>query len=412
MLPCKVRRALAALALAALFAVPALAAAEPGQSPSPEAADGAAASLGVFAFAEKYFPGVSQYKPYFDVGFLGNTVGQYLSALLVLAVAWVLLRFFRNVVLGRMKRLAEGTETDLDDLAITAIESFGHPFYAVLSLYVALLFISVPAVVSGIVGYSLLAITIYYVVIASQHVIDYALKKYRERPGEGGKEMDSATLHLMGNLLKGAVLVIAAILLLSNLGFKIDALLAGLGVGGIAIAFALQSALADMFASFSIYFDKPFKVGDYIAIGTDTGIVKKIGIKSTRIETVQGEELVVSNQDLVASRVRNYKRMKRRRIVFGFGVTYETAPAKLHRIPDVVKNVLAKIGNADFERCYFKSFGDFALNFEVIYYVKDNDFLKYVDTQHAINMGITEAFAKEGVEMAYPTQNVFVQKKG
>ena len=186
--------------------------------------------------------------------------------------------------------------------------------------------------------------------------------------------------------------------------------MAGLGIGGIAIAFALQNILSDIFASFSIYFDKPFKVDDFIIIGDDKGVVKKIGIKSTRIQTLQGEELVISNKELTESRVHNYKKMERRRIVFVFGVTYETPTEKVKKIPSIIKDIIEKTELADIDRVHFKEFADFSLNFEVVYYLKTSDYAEYMDTQQEINLAMKEHFEKEQIEFAYPTQTVFVHK--
>ena len=217
-------------------------------------------------------------------------------------------------------------------------------------------------------------------------------------------------IDLLAKALKAILWVVAVVLVLSNLGYNVSTLIAGLGIGGIAIAFALQNILGDLFASFAIYFDKPFQVGDYIIVDDDAGTVKHIGIKSTRIQSRQGEELIISNKELTEARVHNYKKMEKRRIVFTFGVIYETPTQKLKKIPNIIKEIVGKTETAEIDRVFFKEFGEFGLNFEIVYFLKSSDYALFVETQPKINLAIKDSFEKEGIEMAYPTQTVFVKK--
>jgi small-conductance mechanosensitive channel len=193
--------------------------------------------------------------------------------------------------------------------------------------------------------------------------------------------------------------------------------LTGLAIGGaataIVIGFALQSILGDFFSAFSIYFDKPFEIGDFIIVGDYSGTVKKIGMKSTRVQLLQGEELVLSNKELTTASIRNFKKMTRRRIEFGFGVTYDTSLEKLKKIPDIIKSIIntESIKHVyKLDRVHFSEFGDFSLNFDVVYYLDTQDYNKYKDTQQEINFRIKESFEKEGIEMAFPTQTIFLNK--
>jgi small-conductance mechanosensitive channel len=186
-----------------------------------------------------------------------------------------------------------------------------------------------------------------------------------------------------------------------------------MGVAGIAIAFALQNVLSDAFSAFSIYFDKPFEIGDYIVVGEYSGTVKKIGMKSTRVQLLQGEELVLANSVLTTTNVRNYKKMKKRRINFSFGVTYDTPTKKLKKIPDIIKDIInpEKLKYVyKLDRAHFTEFGDYSLKFDVVFYMDNKDYAIYRDTQQAINFAIREAFEKEGIEMAFPTQTIFLNK--
>jgi small-conductance mechanosensitive channel len=198
------------------------------------------------------------------------------------------------------------------------------------------------------------------------------------------------------------------LLALDNLGVDITALVAGLGVGGIAVALAVQNVLGDLFASLSITLDRPFVLGDFIIVGDYLGNVERIGVKSTRLRSLGGEQIIVSNADLLNSRVRNYGRMDERRVLFTLGVTYETPRKKLERIPAMVREIIEHQQHARFDRCHFAKYGDFALGFEAVYYVLSPDYNLYMDIQQAINFAIHAAFEDAQIEFAYPTQKLWM----
>ena len=216
-----------------------------------------------------------------------------------------------------------------------------------------------------------------------------------------------SAVSFVGKLALYAGLVIVA---LDNLGFDITTLIAGLGVGGIAIALAVQNILSDLFASLSIVLDKPFVIGDFIIINEYMGTVEHVGLKTTRIRSLSGEQLVIANNDLLSSRIRNYKRMQERRIVFTIGVIYQTTKTQLEKIPKIIKDIIDKQKLARFDRSHFKNFGDFSLNFETVYWVESSDYNQYMDIQQAINLSIMAIFEEEKIEFAYPTQMVYVDK--
>ncbi len=194
------------------------------------------------------------------------------------------------------------------------------------------------------------------------------------------------------------------------MGIKISGLIAGVGIGGIAIAFASQAILGDVFNYFTIFFDKPFEIGDFIVIDEHKGNVEYIGLKSTRIKSINGEQLVFSNTDLTNSRVRNYKRMTERRVVFAFGVTYQTPVKTLKKILDLVQKIIDDLEDTRFDRAHFQKFGDSSLDFEVVYYVQSNDYAIYMDKQQEINFKLMEGIKKLKTDFAYPTRTVFIEK--
>jgi len=235
-------------------------------------------------------------------------------------------------------------------------------------------------------------------------VLAWRLKPIRSK----SKSAMRNALSLIQFVVRVAVWSLALLLIFQNLGFDITALIAGLGVGGIAVALAAQSVLGDLFSSLAIVLDRPFEVGDFIVFGEQMGTVEKIGIKTTRIRALSGEQIAVSNTDLVKTRVHNFKRMKERRVVLVVGVTYDTPADKLEHIPSMVTEIIEKQVDVRFERAHFRSFGNSALEFEIVYWVLDADYTIYMDKQQAINFAIFRAFQDEGIEFAFPSQTLYV----
>jgi len=250
-------------------------------------------------------------------------------------------------------------------------------------------------------------------------VVNVVIAWYSEKRSK--REMSEHILFILKKIINAIIFLFAFLIILYVLKIDLSGIVVGLGVGGIAIAFALQNVLGDIFSAFSIYFDKPFEIGDFIIVGEYSGNVKKIGMKSTRVQLLQGEELVLANSVLTTTNVRNFKKLKKRRASFSFGVTYDTPSKKLKKIPNIVKEIIEKneilevlrIHFKEFGdlRIHFKEFGDFSLNFEVVYYIRNKDYTVYMDVQQEINFAIKEAFEKEGIEMAFPTQTIFLNKE-
>jgi len=187
--------------------------------------------------------------------------------------------------------------------------------------------------------------------------------------------------------------------------------MAGVGVGGIAIALAAQSILSDLFSYLVIFFDKPFEIGDFIVVGENRGNVERIGIKTSHVRSLDGQQLVMPNALLVSTVIQNFKRLQRRRIAFSVGVVYYTPAEKLKIIPDIIRNIITIQKDATFDRAHLSSFGDFSINFEIVYYVESPEFLIYRDIHHAISISIFEKFENEKIEFAFPTQTLFVNKQ-
>jgi len=339
--------------------------------------------------------------------FGSNTGREYLIALVIFVAVLIILKIFKLALLGRLRKIASRTKNDFDDALIKAISKISWIFYFLLALYLAVYRLTLPFNILKIVKILFLIIVVWEAVRAVQHIIEYSIRKAMARRGA---EDDSA-VKTFSVVIKIVLWSLGVVLILGNLGINVTSLVAGLGIGGVAVALAIQNILGDIFASFSIFIDKPFEVGDFIKAGKDMGTVEKIGIKTTRIRTLDGEELIVSNKELTDARVQNFKRLEKRRALFNLGVVYETPKDKLEKIPGLIKEIITSTPKTEFDRCHFKKFGDFSLDFEVSYYVVEKEYIDYLDVVEEINLAIFDAFAKEEISFAYPTQ-VEYQKKG
>ncbi|ACF14478.1 MscS Mechanosensitive ion channel [Chloroherpeton thalassium ATCC 35110] len=329
--------------------------------------------------------------------------------IVAISVAISLMVFFR-LLIWRLRVLAERTQNKIAEGSLTVIGQTKIFFHIAVAIYTAILFVKELPDVNVLLVNRLLAVAIIVQLgIWGSSLIAFWIANYRKEK----LEQDAAsvtTFIAIGFLVKVGLFTLLFLLILANFGIDVTALIAGLGVGGIAIALAVQNILGDLFASLSIAMDKPFVIGDFISVDTFSGTVDHIGLKTTRVKSISGEQIVFSNADLLGSRVRNFKRMQERRIVFAFGVTYETGIDKLKTIPDMVKEIIQAKENVRYDRVHFKEFGDFSLNYEVVYFVLVPEYVVYMDIQQQINLELYERFEKSGINFAYPTQLVYLNK--
>ena len=352
----------------------------------------------------------TQFHEALNFTFANNTGNDYMTSLLVFLGVLIGIKIFQSYVIHKLKRLAKKTKNDFDDVLIEFLEETPWTIYFFTPFYVAAKFLNLIEIIQTIIHYMFIIILTLYAIKGLNKIIDYMTHKEIKKRHEKEKGENASLIIVLRNIMKGIIWIMGLLLIFSNFGINVASLIAGLGVGGIAIAFALQRILEDVFSSFSIYFDKPFTEGDFIIIGDDLGVVKKIGLKTTRIEHLQGQELVVSNTELTSTRIHNYKKMSKRRIAFKFGIEYGTPASKLEKIKSITKNIIDKIKIADFNRVHFKSFGNFSLDFEVVYDLDSSDYVVYMDTQELINISLVKAFKKEKIEFAFPTQTIHLKK--
>lgn len=347
-------------------------------------------------------------KEILELSFLNNRVLDYLICTGVFLLSVVAIKIFERVILKKLKKWAENTITTLDDFIVSIFERVVTPFLYLGAFYLSIQILTLNAFLTKVVNVLGIAVLTIFTVRVASRLITYGFEVYSRKA-----KQSSALDHSFKGILRVVKFILwsgAVIFFLDNLGFKISAVIAGLGIGGVAIALAAQAVLKDLFSYFSILFDRPFEVGDFIIVGDLLGTIEYIGIKTTRIRSLGGEQLVFSNSDLTNSRVRNYKRMQKRRVVFKLGVVYSTPLKTLKEIPQIIAKAVKSIKGTVFDRAHFSSYGDFNLVFEVVYYVLSSDYNKYMDTQQEINFLIKEEFEKRGIEFAFPTQTIHLNK--
>jgi len=342
--------------------------------------------------------------------FFDNSIRNWGISIAIIIVSFLVLKILKSFIYKRIKKIAQKTSTDLDDFIADIFLHIRIFFLFALSIYFGSLILTLPQTVSTVIGKLVIISLLIQGGIWGLGIITFFLEKYKKQ-----KLQDDAaaltTFSALEFISRIILWTFVLLLVLDNLGFNITTLVAGLGIGGIAVALALQKILGDLFASLSIVLDKPFVIGDFIIIDKHLGTVEHIGLKTTRIRSLSGEQLVFTNTDLLESRIRNFKRMFERRVVFTIGVTYQTPHDKLAKIPQIIKETIESKDLVRFDRSHFKEYGDFSLNFETVYWVKSPDYSVYMDIQQAINLELYAKFEAEGIEFAYPTQTLFIAKE-
>jgi len=342
---------------------------------------------------------------------LGREAWRWCAGLGVAIAVYLVIVFLKGPIARKVAALARMTKTDIDDLVIGVLRRTFPPFIVVIALYAGTLVLDpVEARAATFKAITLVVLFLQVGLWANKLVAGFITRgTHRRREEDVASTSAYGVVGFFARLVLWSVIVITC---LQALGQSITVLIAGFGVGGIAVALAVQNILGDVFNSVAILLDKPFEVGDFIIVGDFLGTVERIGIKTTRVRSITGEEVVFSNAELVGSRIKNYGRMAQRRILFTLGVTYQTALDKLKAIPGIMRDIIQAQDHVRFDRAHFKAYGDFSLNFEVVYYVLSSDYAVYMDIQQAVNFAIYERFEQEGIEFAYPTQTVFVAKEG
>lgn len=339
---------------------------------------------------------------------LGNSGAAWLRAAGIALVIGVGVRlvFWRIVVAA--ERWSRRTSTRVDDLVVAILKKTKLFFILAVAVWGGSLSLSLPESYSAAIWVAFRIAAILQAAIWANAALAHALDGYRskvtaENPGA------ATGMTALSVVARAALWAVFLLLLLQNLGVQVTALITGLGIGGIAIALAVQNVLGDLLASLSIIFDRPFEVGDFVIVDDLMGTVQNVGLKTTRMQSITGEQLVFNNSDLLSSRIRNYKRMKERRILFSIGVVYGTSRSLLEEIPSLVEAAIERAEHTRFDRCHFKEFGDSALIFEAVYYMQVPEYTVFMDVQQAINLELYQVFQDRGLEFAFPSQTIYVE---
>jgi small-conductance mechanosensitive channel len=340
--------------------------------------------------------------------FLGAALYQYVTAMAAGVAFYLLLRSLIWLLRKRIEKFAKKPEFTTSDLVKNLLDHTFRLFILWLSIYIGLRFLniipSVMAIIQTITVNALLVQIGFWVI----EIVEYLVTRRQLDKDSKLKEQKGA-LVAISFISKVVVWTVVIVLVLENIpGIHITTLIASLGIGGIAIGLALQGILGDLFASLTISIDQPFVEGDAINIGDFSGTVEHIGLKSTRIRSFTGEQLIFSNSDLLASRIRNYQRMDHRMIVFTLNVTYQTSLENLQKIPQLVKDVIEAQDKVTFNRAHLKSYNDSAIVFEVVYTINSADYTQYMDIQQNINLQIFHQFRSLDIHFAYPTQTILL----
>jgi len=351
-------------------------------------------------------PETSEMNSFLDNIFFGNTVRNWGIALGILVIGLVLAKLIKVIVVSRIRKFSERSKSTFDDLIVVVIDKALLPLAFVYSFYAGFRYLTMPPRVTRIIHVAILVITIFFIVRAISAVISYFFFRFaKARTGSDSHARQAKGILAIIQLI---LWLLGIVFLIDNLGYDITTIVAGLGIGGIAIALAAQAVLGDLFSYLVIFFDKPFEIGDFITVGDKMGTVEYVGIKSTKIRALSGEQIILSNTDLTNSRIQNFKRMQIRRVVFTFRVDYDTQSEKLKAIPEMVKEFIQREDKTQFDRVHFANFGDSSLNFEAVYSVLTADFNLYMDIQQRINFAIFEAFRDQDIRFAYPTQKLLI----
>jgi len=348
---------------------------------------------------------INEYLGFLEIELYHNTALDWLVAIAIGLAVWIGLSGLHLFGLARIRRLAERVRIHGAVLVLHTLEGTRSLVLFVVSAYAATLWVELP----GRVGAFARAVTMIAVLVQIALWLIALTNAWLERFRQQNVAENAAavtSMSALGFVLKLLVWVAVLLVALENLGVDITALVAGLGIGGIAVALAVQNILGDLFASLTIVIDKPFVEGDFLVLGEHLGSVERVGLKTTRIRSLSGEQLIFSNADLLSSRIRNYGRLAERRVLFGLGVVYRTPREKLERIPQILRECVEAQEPVRFDRAHFKQYGASSLDFEIVYYVLDPDYNLYMDIQQAINFAILDRFESEGIDFAFPTRTV------
>ncbi|HYC83730.1 MAG TPA: mechanosensitive ion channel domain-containing protein [Chryseosolibacter sp.] len=326
---------------------------------------------------------------FFDRVYFNNTIHDYIVACGIIVAGTLLLFIFRRSLLRSLVRWSERTSGSLDNVIVNSIERFGTSALQFAIIYWGLSYLQLSAKTEKVIHVATSLVVTYFILRLISTIILIVLQNRIRRQQNGETKIRQlGGLMLMINII---IWITGVVFLLDNLGYDVTAIVTGLGIGGIAIALAAQNILGDLFNYFVIFFDRPFEAGDFIIVDDKMGTVEYVGIKTTRIRSLNGEQIIIGNSNLTGSRIHNYQRLVNRRVVLHLNIDYRTSPQKLKIVPDLIRRIIDAKPDVRFDRAHWMAFGDWSLKFETVYIFLNADYTRFMDTQQQINLEIYEA---------------------
>lgn len=332
---------------------------------------------------------------------LNNTIKDYFLALVSLLLLFLLLELIHKIIIGRLEKFASKTKNKLDDFIVMLFKKLGPPAYMWISFWTAINMLDLPKASNRIIGLIMIVWGVGIIINIVEKIVNYLIGKHL------GKDSQAKSfIYIISLLTKIMLWVFGGFIIISNTGIDFSSALTGLGVSGIIVAFAMQNVLSDLFSSFTIYLDKPFKVGDYVTVGTEAGFVKKIGIKTTRIEGPTGQIIIISNKDLTNARIQNFEKLNERQTKFQLHLTLDTTPDNLLKATNITKEVIESQPNVNFDRSHIIAVTDHSMLLETAYIINGSDYKLFLDCQQAILLEVRRRFDKANIKLAIPTQKI------
>jgi small-conductance mechanosensitive channel len=362
-------------------------------------------------FADHLWKGQIQImSDFLDQIYYNNTVREYLIALSVILGGILLVLAFKRWIINALQRWAARTPGTWDDFIVASISRFGIPVIQWTIVYWGIHLLDLSDESERAIQIATSIIVTYYILRLISSLVTLLLKSGVRRREHGEEKIKQLGGLMM--LINGVIWFLGLVFLLSNWGIEVTPIIAGLGIGGIAVALAAQNILGDLFSYFVIFFDRPFEAGDFIIVDDKMGTIEYVGIKTTHLRALGGEQIIIGNSNLTNSRIHNYKRMVQRRIVFSIDVEYGTPVETLERIPSMLRNIVEKQQPVTFDRAHFAAYKDWSLKFEVVYFVLSAEFNVYMDIQQKINFEIYREFERNKINFAFPTQSMIIRTEG
>lgn len=333
--------------------------------------------------------------PFLEREYFHNTVFDYIIAGSIIVIGTILLRIFRRIILNKLDRWAKNTPTTVDDVIVRSIERFGIAALQFAIIYWGITYLTLSSRFQNVVHIATSIVVAYFLLRLISTIILLLLQN-RIRSQDRGEEKIKQLGGLM-LLINIFIWLVGIVFLLDNLNYNVTTIITGLGIGGIAIALAAQNILGDLFNYFVIFFDRPFEAGDFITVDDKAGTIEYVGIKTTRIRSLGGEQIIIGNSSLTGSRIHNYKRLVNRRVVFSLNIDVRTPPEKMEMVPGLIRQIVEKQSPVMFDRCHFASFGEWSFRVETVYAVLSPEYNKFMDIQQQINLEILQTLKQHEI---------------